>query len=158
MIALAETQRFCSETLRRTRGFGRFRFKGDATMNRRSFLNYGATATAGLFARGAFHQGWAQDLGCPSTSAVVCTTAGRVRGITRDKVSAFFGIPYGASTAGARRVMPPSKPESWTGVRDALQFGPRSPQGPSGLIPEVAAVDRREPASEDCLRLNVWTP
>ena len=36
--------------------------------------------------------------------------------------------------------------------------GPRSPQGPSGLISEVAAVDRREPASEDCLRLNVWTP
>ncbi len=54
--------------------------------------------------------------------------------------------------------MPPSKPDSWTGVRDALQFGPRSPQGPSALIPEVAAVDRREPSSEDCLRLNVWSP
>ena len=35
---------------------------------------------------------------------------------------------------------------------------PRSPQGPSGLISEVAAEDRREAASEDCLRLNVWTP
>ncbi len=113
-------------------------------MDRRSFLSYGATATASLFARGAFHQAWAQDLGCSSPSAVVRTTAGRVRGITRDKVSAFFGIPYGASTADARRFMPPSKPDSWTGVRDALQFGPRSPQGPSALIPEVAAVDRRE--------------
>lgn len=127
-------------------------------MDRRSFLSYGATATASLFASGAFHQTWAQDLGCSTPSAVVRTTAGRVRGITRDKVSAFFGVPYGASTADARRFLPPSKPDSWTGVRDALQFGPRSPQGPSGLIPEVAAVDRREPSSEDCLRLNVWTP
>jgi para-nitrobenzyl esterase len=127
-------------------------------MDRRSFLGYGTTATAGLFVRGAFRQAWAQDLGCSSQSSIVRTTAGRVRGMTRDKVSAFFGIPYGASSAGARRFMPPFKPDSWTGVREAVEFGPRSPQGPSSLIPEVAAVDRREPASEDCLRLNVWTP
>lgn len=127
-------------------------------MNRRSFLSYGTTATASLFVQGAFDRAWAQDPGCSSPSAVVRTTAGRLRGITRDKVSAFFGVPYGASTAGVRRFMPPVKPDSWTGVRDALEFGPRSPQGPSGLIPEVAATDRREPASEDCLRLNVWTP
>lgn len=126
-------------------------------MDRRSFLNYGTIATASLFVRGALQQAWAQDPGCASPSAVVRTTAGRVRGITRDKVSAFFGIPYGASTAGARRFMPPSKPDPWTGVREVVEFGPRSPQGPSQLIPEVAAVDRREPASEDCLRLNVWT-
>ena len=53
--------------------------------------------------------------------------------------------------------MPPSQADSWTGIRDAEKFGPRSPQGPSTLIPEVAAVDRREPADEDCLCLNVWT-
>lgn len=126
-------------------------------MDRRSFLNYSTMATASLLMRGAFEPAWAQDLGCSSPSAIVRTNAGRVRGITKDKVSAFFGIPYGASTAGARRFMPPSRPESWTGVREAVEYGPRSPQGPSGLIPEVAAVDRREPASEDCLRLNVWT-
>ena len=127
-------------------------------MDRRSFLSSGTMATASLFVRGAFQQAWAQDRGCSSPSAIVRTSAGRVRGIVRDKVSAFFGIPYGASTADARRFMPPSKPDSWTGVRDAVEFGPRSPQGPSTLIPEVAAVDRRESASEDCLCLNVWTP
>jgi len=126
-------------------------------MDRRTFLNYGTVATASFLVRGAFQPAWAQDLGCSSQSGVVRTTAGRVRGMTRDKVSAFFGIPYGASTADARRFMPPSKPDPWTGVREAMEFGPRSPQGPSGLIPEVAAVDRRESASEDCLRLNVWT-
>ena len=126
-------------------------------MDRRSFLNYGMTATASLLMRGTLQQARAQDLGCSSPSAVVRTSTGRVRGITRDKVSAFFGIHYGASTAGDRRFMPPSKPDSWTGIREAVEFGPRSPQGPSSLIPEVAAVDRREAASEDCLCLNVWT-
>lgn len=126
-------------------------------MNRRSFLGYGTMGAAGLFAGGAIQRAWGQDLGCSSPSGVVRTTAGRIRGIRRGNVSAFFGIPYGASTAGARRFMPPSKPESWAGIRDAVKFGPRSPQGPSTLIPEVAAVDRREPADEDCLCLNVWT-
>jgi para-nitrobenzyl esterase len=127
-------------------------------MNRRSFLSYSTIATTGLFARPAFLRTSAQDLGCSSPSAIVHTAAGRVRGITRDRVSAFFGIPYGASTADARRFMPPAKPEPWTGVREATQFGHRSPQGASALIAEVAAVDRREPAGEDCLCLNVWTP
>jgi para-nitrobenzyl esterase len=127
-------------------------------MNRRSFLGYGTIGMAGLFAGGAFRKSAAQDLGCSSPSTVVRTTAGRVRGIARDRVSAFYGIPYGASTADTRRFMPPEKPESWTGVREATQFGHRSPQGPSTLIPEVAAVDRREPSGEDCLCLNVWTP
>ena len=127
-------------------------------MNRRSFLGYGTMATASLLVRGAFRQTWAQDLGCSSPSAVVRTNAGRVRGVVRDNVSAFWGIPYGASTSGAGRFMPPSKLEPWTDVRPAVELGPRSPQGPSHLIPEVAAEDRREPASEDCLRLNLWTP
>jgi len=81
-----------------------------------------------------------------------------VRGIVADRVNAFYGIPYGAPTGGDGRFTAPRKPQSWTAVRDCVEFGPRSPQGPSGLISEVAAVDRREPASEDCLRLNVWTP
>jgi len=126
-------------------------------MNRRSFLSSTTMGAAGLLAGGASQKAWAQDLGCSSPSGVVRTSAGRIRGIRRGSVSAFFGIPYGASTAGERRFMPPSQADSWTGIRDAEKFGPRSPQGPSTLIPEVAAVDRREPADEDCLCLNVWT-
>ena len=89
---------------------------------------------------------------------VVETTAGKVRGTIEGKVSAFRGVPYGASTAGSGRFMPPQKPQSWSGVKDTVELGHRSPQAASGLIPEVAAVDANEPAGEDCLVLNVWTP
>ena len=52
--------------------------------------------------------------------------------------------------------MPPVPPESWTGVRDALEYGSASPQEKLPLMPPIMAVD--QPESEDCLYLNVWTP
>jgi len=128
------------------------------TIDRRTFLSHGSAGAAGLLVGGHWGRLWAQDTRGLAPSAVIKTTSGSVRGVVQDRVSAFYGIPYGASTAGAGRFMPPSRPQPWTGVRDCLTYGPRSPQGPSGLIPEDAAEDRREPAGEDCLRLNVWTP
>jgi len=121
-------------------------------IHRRTFLGCGSLAVAGLLlddrslysARGA-------------VSPVVATTAGKVRGITAGKVHAFKGIPYGASTEGSRRFLPALPPQPWTSVFEAFEYGHRSPQGPSGLIAEVAAMDRHEPAGEDCLVLNVWT-
>ena len=44
--------------------------------------------------------------------------------------------------------MPPLPPEPWSDVRDALAYGPSSPQPTRG----------NEKQSEDCLFLNVWTP
>ena len=126
--------------------------------DRRSFLRTTALVAAGTFVGGRTESIFAQDTRGLATSGVVPTTAGKVRGVVQDRISAFYGVPYGASTAGPARFMPPAKPQPWTGVRDVLEYGPRSPQGPSGLIPEDAAEDRREPAGEDCLRLNVWTP
>src|SRR3954463_4568992 len=61
-------------------------------------------------------------------SPVVETKSGKRRGSRRDGVFNFKGIPYGQPTGGANRFMPPIAATPWTGVRDALEYGPRAPQ------------------------------
>ncbi len=99
---------------------------------------------------------WPAAQGAPGE--IVETSAGKIRGLAQGGAIAFKGVPYGAPTGGNSRFMPPAKPQPWTGVRDAFALGFRCPQSASTLIPEIAAVDRKEPASEDCLVLNIWTP
>jgi len=125
-------------------------------IDRRTFIGYG-TLAASILAGGKLAKALAQE-NKGAAGATVETAAGKVRGITQGKVTGFKGIQYGASTAGNLRFMPPVKPQPWTGVRDTFDLGHRSPQNPSGLIPEVAAVEGTEPMGEDCLCLNVWTP
>ena len=64
---------------------------------------------------------------------VVETASGKIRGVVIDKVYAFKGVPYGASTAGAGRFMPPAKPQPWTDIKDTTQIGHRPPQQPGML-------------------------
>ena len=89
-------------------------------IDRRTFLGYSSSlAAAGLVGDGLWAPASAQNARGAAMTQPVATTAGRVRGLVRDRVSQFYGVPYGASTAGANRFMPPLAPASWTGVRDA---------------------------------------
>lgn len=91
------------------------------------------------------------------TQAVVTTRQGRVSGTVANGVSVFKGIPYAAPPFGKNRFLPPQPIPAWDGVRDALAFGPKSPQPEYPpevrlLLPESVGSD------EDCLNLNVWAP
>ena len=44
------------------------------------------------------------------SNAIVETTSGKVRGYIRNGINAFRGIPYGGTTAGSARFLPPTKP------------------------------------------------
>lgn len=103
-------------------------------------------------------------------SPVTETEHGRVRGASVRGVHIFRGIPYGGSTEGTGRFLPPSRPAKWAGVRDAAVTGPRCFQGQGNIFlhPIIGEYfgggrpDRVELAkqvdSENCLNLNVLTP
>ncbi len=94
--------------------------------------------------------------------AVADTTYGKVRGYILRGIHYYLGIPYGADTAGANRFMPPQKPKPWTDVFPALWWGNTAPQNMENRYANKYASFRDhwnyDDVSEDCLRLNIFTP
>jgi para-nitrobenzyl esterase len=111
-------------------------------------------------------------VGSSDAATVVETSAGKIRGYQRNGIYIFKGVPYGASTAGRGRFMPPAKPETWTGIRNALEYGRVCPSQDSAHFnmdgknragdDEYKFLIHRGTAivipGEDCLRVNLWTP
>jgi len=101
-----------------------------------------------------------------STFVIAETTSGQIRGYkygpaNYGPVNEFRGVPYGASTEGRNRFMPPRKPTGWSGVLDTLSPGPHAPQVRSASSDYVVSFnwDRLLGSmGEDCLNLNLWTP
>ena len=100
---------------------------------------------------------------------VVETTFGKVRG-QRGVAGGyrFFCVPYGASTAGEGRFMPPRPPSPWPGIREnprqaviAPQINPNAAPAPPGSVRAAVAGIGSEAGSlesEDCLNLTLYTP
>ncbi len=88
---------------------------------------------------------------------------GKIEGALADGILSFRGIPYAAPPVGSLRFKPPVRLGPWSSVRAATRFGARAMQNDDAfnLAPAIRAVftaPAREPMSEDCLFINVWTP
>src|SRR3984957_19269060 len=131
---------------------------GRRALMKSSLLGGGAAAAGALFGGLIPADALAVDPSSKYEGPIVETASGKVRGVIQSGTHTFRGIPYGASTAGSNRFMPPRKPEPWTGVREAFQNGPTAPQ-PAGP-PNALILNHKEPAvqGEDCLVINVFTP
>jgi para-nitrobenzyl esterase len=80
----------------------------------------------------------------------------------------FFCVPYGASTAGEGRFMPPKPPVAWAGIREvpkqasiAPQLDPQAtPAQPGSRRAAVSGIGSEAGSleTEDCLNLTLYTP
>ncbi|MGQ8336934.1 carboxylesterase/lipase family protein [Sunxiuqinia sp. A32] len=154
-------------------------------ISRRRFLQLSGAGTTGIVFSGSIltRQSYANE----SAYVLAETTFGKVRGVESRGIKIFKGIPYGGNTGGLNRFMPPVDPQSWTGVRDALEYGHSAPQsahwppkkegktkskatskreaepqkekltGPSIYKALSVPGGKNTGEGEDCLVLNVWT-
>lgn len=128
----------------------------NADKTRRDFLKTTSLVAGSIAAAGRV--AFAKDAG-----AVVADTAnGKIRGVDLNGIKLFRGIPYGGSTAGKNRFMPPTKVAKWSGVRDGSEWGHISPQtlvkNPGDYEKTIEWDKERGGLGEDCLNLNIWTP
>lgn len=84
------------------------------------------------------------------------TIQGRLKGIEKDGIYVFKGIPYALPPVGEYRWQPPQEPWPWGGVLDASGYGKWSPQNKSAMEAVMGAEVGEQ--DESCLTLNVWTP
>lgn len=102
----------------------------------------------------------AQPSHANSLSAKVETTAGSIEG-TQEKtgILSFKGIPYAAPPVNNLRWKAPQALEAWEGTRECKNFGPSPMQSSPEPFYMWSAefLIPKEPISEDCLYLNVWT-
>ena len=80
--------------------------------------------------------------------ALVYPPCGTIRGVHKDGVNIYRGIPYAAPPVGDLRFAPPERAAPHEGILDCSRPGPSAMQ--------KTAVGKL-PMNEDCLSLNIWT-
>lgn len=111
-----------------------------------------------LLAVGSISQPTQAQVQTGENVAVTNTDAGKVRGYIHNGIFTYKGIPY----AEAKRFEAPQKPKPWNNVRSSMTYGPVAPL----IDPTTSVTDEPEfvfnhswgYTSEDCMRINVWSP
>lgn len=98
--------------------------------------------------------GWMEPLWAAEAAfdpSIARTDKGAVRGIIRDGVREFKGIPYAQPPVGELRWSLPREASAWSGILDATKYRNACPQLERYGIPESSD-------NEDCLHINVTVP
>src|SRR5438270_7315487 len=98
---------------------------------------------------------------CLSDPDIVQINSGLISGIINKEgdIHIYKGIPFAAPPVGALRWKAPQPVQPWSGVKKCVTFGPSPMQNkpvPFSMWTEEFLIPK-EPISEDCLYLNVWT-
>ena len=85
---------------------------------------------------------------------IIKTNTGNIQGSLERDVYVFKGIPYAEPPIGDLRLDAPLAKKPWSGVFEALNFGPEALQPYNLNTPRPYP----EQSEGDCLTLNIWTP
>lgn len=103
-----------------------------------------------------------QQLQIGDDIAIAQTQYGKIKGYILHGVYTYLGVPYGASTEGENRFMPPQPCQPWDDILPTVFYGDTAPQNTKGKYTNSYSTFADHwnywDVSEDCLKLNVWTP
>ena len=85
---------------------------------------------------------------------IIETKTGNLQGSIERDIYVFKGIPYAEPPIDELRLNVPLAKKPWSGVMEALKFGPEALQPYNINTPRPYP----EQSEEDCLTLNIWTP
>ena len=106
-----------------------------------------------MLSDGAIAEGLPSSLGEAHrrTVQVRLPDGGRLEGMLENGNAVYRGVRYAKAPFGDLRFEPPVPVAPWTGVVQAFEFAPASPQAPRD-------ADALIFGGEDCLALNIWAP
>ncbi|MEK4010582.1 carboxylesterase/lipase family protein [Peribacillus sp. FSL M8-0224] len=88
--------------------------------------------------------------------SIVTTVKGHLQGTMENDICVWRGVRYAKAPIDGLRFRSPEPVDNWSGVMDAVDFGPVPPQPMDRAV--RTGMSGNEKMDEDCLFLNIWSP